>query len=52
MTVSEAVRDILARVIRIREALEDGDTGYAAQLAYDLELDLAAASASDEQARS
>ncbi len=43
MTVRELLREVLARVVTIREALEDGDTGYAASIAANLEHDLAGA---------
>jgi hypothetical protein len=38
-----ALDDVLSRVVRVREALEDGEVGYAVQLAADLEIDLLAA---------
>lgn len=41
MSLYRLLRDALARVVAIREALEDGDVRYAAEVAYQLELDLA-----------
>jgi len=35
------VADVLARIVRAREALDDGDPDLAAQILADLEADLA-----------
>jgi hypothetical protein len=40
---TDVLRDALARLVVIREALEDGDVGYACAVAIDLEHDLAGA---------
>jgi hypothetical protein len=37
-----ALRDVLARVVAIKLAIEDGDSAFAFALARDLERDLAA----------
>ena len=39
----QALRELLARVVVLREAIADGDSAYAFALAADLEDDLAAA---------
>ena len=41
LNAADVIRDALARVVRAREALEDGDTGFAYSLLTDLEIDLA-----------
>jgi hypothetical protein len=40
-------RDILARIVRAQDAIEDGDSGFAWEILRDLELDLL--DASDER---
>ncbi len=47
---TEILRDALARVVTIRDALSDGDYGFAAEVAADLEHDLVAFFARSEGA--
>lgn len=41
MTLYEALRDALARITAAREAIGDGDSYYACEILFDLEVDLA-----------
>ena len=42
MRVQHLLRDLTARIVRVREGLADGDVSFAEEVAADLELDLAA----------
>jgi hypothetical protein len=41
VTIHELIADVHTRVVRILEALEDGDCGLAAALARDIDVDIA-----------
>jgi hypothetical protein len=43
VTEPELIRDLLARLVRLRDALEVGETRFAEEIASDLEEELRAA---------
>jgi hypothetical protein len=46
----DLLREGLARIVAARESLEFGDAGEAAQILYELEVDLAGATQQEERA--